>query len=144
MLNINKNMLDKIETLKQYEGFERGGIIVGRQFEDNTYDVVDFIECEYISQDKHSLIRDNIALNNELQKRYNEDNTLTYLGDWHTHPEEEPIPSKLDILTHQDRFNTSVLAVSDLFDIIIGRDNHYIKSYDGVMLSDVVVTHEEY
>jgi integrative and conjugative element protein (TIGR02256 family) len=51
----------------------------------------------------------------------NFDNGLHYVGDWHTHPQDRPTPSPLDISSMKDCFLKSRHALSGFILVVVGR-----------------------
>ncbi len=57
--------------------------------------------------------------NLEIGKYYKKG--FDFVGDWHTHPEDKPIPSKTDIKSVRDRFFKSIHSLDYFVMIIVGR-----------------------
>ena len=45
---------------------------------------------------------------------------LHYVGDWHTHPESHPSPSKIDILSFRDMYRKSLHKLASFLMVIVG------------------------
>lgn len=65
-----------------------------------------------------------ISIFSKLNKHSN--NKITFLGEWHTHPESNPIPSSLDINEWQ---RTKENNIDSLVFCILGTENIYISCY---------------
>lgn len=65
-----------------------------------------------------------ISIFSKLNKHSN--NKITFLGEWHTHPESNPIPSSLDINEWQ---KTKENNIDSLVFCILGTENIYISCY---------------
>ena len=46
---------------------------------------------------------------------------LEYVGDWHTHPEDKPTPSNIDIATMKSRFHLSEHRLQAFLFVIVGK-----------------------
>lgn len=56
---------------------------------------------------------------NEIDRHFAEG--LEYVGDWHTHPEDKPTPSGIDLSTMKSRFHSSQHRLRAFLFIIVGR-----------------------
>lgn len=61
---------------------------------------------------------------------YNSNGQLTYLGEWHTHPEELPTPSSIDLHMLRDQFKNNNLMTDFLLLLIKGTKGFYIRVID--------------
>jgi integrative and conjugative element protein (TIGR02256 family) len=119
--------------------FEAGGVLIGNRrdshfeivdatppFRDDTRSYARFIRCDA----QHNLL---------LAKQWEKSGrSLTYLGDWHTHPEDHPTPSPTDLSEWKKLRDT--LQVPLVF-LIFGRRSAaaWLVGHDGVTrLSSVV------
>ena len=57
--------------------------------------------------------------------------TRFYIGEWHTHPEQNPHPSQTDFNSIIKSFNSAQLSVPLLIMIIVGTEHLYFNVYDG-------------
>lgn len=136
---INEQIEETLTSLIQKDN-ERGGVLMGQLYPNsNIVKLTHIIECPYLEQSKYGLLVDNKALNEEINKIWEDDNTITYIGDWHTHPEKNPTPSYTDIDTIKDKFVNAKISSNFLIDIIIGYEENFIKSFDGKNFYDVGV-----
>lgn len=60
-----------------------------------------------------------IAERKEIKQKFK--SGLNYVGDWHTHPEDNPIPSRVDIENIRDCFNQSRHQLMSFLLIVVGR-----------------------
>jgi integrative and conjugative element protein (TIGR02256 family) len=129
---ISKDINNKLNELIQKNGFERAGSLMGQIYtKSNTIVITHILEAEYKLQDKYNVEVNNHLLNEMITKIWEEDNTMAYVGDWHTHPEDNPIISSVDIDTIHDKFINGKFSTNILIDIIIGRKSNFVKGYDG-------------
>jgi integrative and conjugative element protein (TIGR02256 family) len=99
--------------------FEAGGILIGNR-RGSHFEVVD--ATPPLSGDTRGyarFVRRDAQHNLLLAKRWEKSGrSLTYLGDWHTHPEDHPTPSPTDLREWSTLWNT--LQVPLVF-LIFGR-----------------------
>lgn len=60
-----------------------------------------------------------IAERREIKRKFK--SGLNYVGDWHTHPEKNPTPSRVDIDNIRDCFNQSRHQLMSFVLIVVGR-----------------------
>ncbi|MGJ1234800.1 MULTISPECIES: Mov34/MPN/PAD-1 family protein [Sphingobacterium] len=61
---------------------------------------------------------------------YNSNGQLTYLGEWHTHPERLPTPSYTDLYMLKDQFKHNKLQEDFVLLLIKGTEGLYIRLMD--------------
>lgn len=66
----------------------------------------------------------------EIHALFNEG--LHFVGDWHTHPEKIPKPSKLDIQTYYETFRMSKHALAGMVFVIVGQEPSSAGLYIGI------------
>lgn len=104
---------------------ERGGIILGRLFPENSKIIVtDIIESKQ-GQSQRMGFKMNINEVQEIMHKIWEESggKVTYLGDWHTHPENNPSPSLIDHATFRMNYFGSKIDQNLLLYIIVGTNN---------------------
>jgi len=101
---------------------ERGGVLLGRLFPDeNLIVVVDAIESPAISSGYTELYVNNDIANKKMKQHWKESGgKITYIGDWHTHPEVIPFPSFIDRDTFKSTYRSSKIDQNFLLCVIIG------------------------
>lgn len=121
--SLTTDVLEKIIEYKQIDNkFEAGGMLIGSILLDsNEIEINDFTEP--IDEDERTRIgfkRSNIH-NKLLRKKWEESNcTKLYLGEWHTHPQNIPSPSYVDMNSWEKLLYTSNTECEYLIFIIIG------------------------
>jgi integrative and conjugative element protein (TIGR02256 family) len=101
---------------------ERGGVLLGEIFLNNSTILVTHI----IESQKAKTKRYGFLMNvDEVQKTINDiwetsEGHITYLGDWHTHPEAQPLPSFKDKITFRKNYFGTHVDQSLLIYIIVG------------------------
>ncbi|MGX5454447.1 Mov34/MPN/PAD-1 family protein [Bacillus cereus] len=134
ILKINNIALEKINhhlQIKEIDN-EAGGVIVGRELISSGNFVIDDISTP-LKRD----IRKRHFFNKYLpdhqkfiqQKWTESQGTCSYLGEWHTHPEDTPTPSSLDICSWKNVLKRTVCDEVSLFFIIAG--NKEIRIWEG-------------
>lgn len=107
---------------------ESGGVLVGYYIESNIYSITD------VSYPSDEDISSRFSFNRSQKKVQKIINDLhaeskgkkIYLGEWHTHPEDNPNPSIVDVFSIVKQFTLNTLNAKTIFMIIIGRESIYI------------------
>lgn len=77
---------------------EFGGLLLGRYSHSNRrVEIKDFILCKSYKSSRYFFERGIEGLKEQLLKHYNSIPSLIYVGEWHTHPDNPPIPSQTDL-----------------------------------------------
>lgn len=92
----------------------------------------------------HSAKKCTCELNKELantfiKEDYEQSNhTRVYIGEWHTHPEDSPTPSSVDIYSIKVAFNKNYRPINDfILMAIVGRKETYWGLYDGKNIREI-------
>lgn len=104
-LKIDTTVLQQIENYsKQYYPKEIGGVLVGSYSLNSKRALVKYIVIpQKIISGPYFFERKINWINKELQRFHEEsDGSLIYLGEWHSHPDMEAIPSQTDIAAIQE------------------------------------------
>lgn len=109
-INIADSLLVKLtETGKKHYPNEFGGFLVGNYSDDlKQLNVTDIILPTKFKASKYQFERDTTGIDEILKTYYEQIPKTYYVGEWHTHPDNLPIPSITDInaineiLKHQD------------------------------------------
>lgn len=121
-LEIPDTLLDELWShgLRHYPR-EFGGILVGHYSEDETrcYVRATILPTTFKSS-RYGFERGNTGLAEPLIKYYNSNPRLIYVGEWHTHPDAGPNPSKTDIEGMGSVEASSSVLISSPILIIIG------------------------
>ncbi len=105
--------------------FEAGGILLGSIFDD-------IVRIEAISipgggdvRKRNYFQRDKTRAQRLINQAYEYSHGITnYLGEWHTHYQEYPQPSQLDLNEILKTFKNSILPLNYILDIIVGRGDY--------------------
>jgi integrative and conjugative element protein (TIGR02256 family) len=122
-----------MEILKQHKqvqkgALESGGVLLGRFIKISKNIVVDKITTPMKGDKQTRLSFKRISpLHQEIitEEWYESNGTCNYLGEWHTHPEDFPTPSGVDIKDWKRKLKKDLFSGRYLYFIIAG-----IKSVD--------------
>lgn len=115
---------------------EAGGIIIGRVYENNVVCITELSEPnEFDKTSKNSFVRDKkmaqLIVDEAFKKSRGE---LIYLGEWHTHPEQNPTPSWVDKRMIKEQFKKNIINENFLILLIQGTESLYASIYNGEKL----------
>ncbi|RKH03474.1 hypothetical protein D7X32_13815 [Corallococcus carmarthensis] len=103
---------------------EAGGILLGRRIVDSENVIVDQVGEPSSSdvQARFRFMRSKLPAQRLVDEAWASSNgTLNYLGEWHSHPEDHPIPSTVDLENWRQIALRVVFEHDFLVFIIIGR-----------------------
>lgn len=102
---------------------ESGGVLLGRHLLDSEDVVVDEVTSPQSSdrRTRFSFFRSKKHEDIARERWLAEANTLAYLGLWHTHPEDSPTPSAVDLEDWQQAVANDTFDGARLFFPIVGR-----------------------
>ena len=133
-IHISDTVIEIFEKYKQNnkKDNESGGILIGQIKDDNIYILKASIPNKFDKSSRYYFECDKdaaqIIINYEF---YNSNHKSIYIGEWHTHPENNPTPSSLDKKTIRKQFKNNKLNEPLLILIIQGLKNIYVSLYDG-------------
>ena len=85
-----------------------------------------------LQQTKYKCILDASIANQAIKEEFEKSNqTRVFVGEWHTHPEEYPTPSYMDIQSIAKDYNDGGSGINGLILLIIGQTSNYWGYYDG-------------
>ena len=134
---IAESVLKVLDSYKQTsKQNEAGGIILGRVYENNVVCITELSEPnEFDKSSRYSFVRDkNMAqfiVDEAFKKSRGE---LIYLGEWHTHPEQNPTPSWVDKRMIKEQFKKNIINENFLILLIQGTERLYASIYNGEKL----------
>lgn len=130
-----KEVINQLNKYKQHdlEQHEAGGILLGKIYDEAI--IIDEIS-EPSTKDRagrHFFERNVVRAQRIVEQTWKESNgERIYLGEWHTHPEKNPLPSKDDIKLAKNMLDHSKMEIDYLFMMIIGLETPYV----GVLQKD--------
>ncbi|MDM1537664.1 Mov34/MPN/PAD-1 family protein [Myroides odoratimimus] len=109
---------------------ESGGIITGKIYE-NLVDILNCSEPSHLDKrSRYNYNRSHKSAQIYINEKFEESGGREiYLGEWHTHPEDIPIPSDTDIKSFNKTLTKNVLNSDVHFMIIVGRTAIYLGIY---------------
>ena len=123
-LKIAKEALIIFENFIQdeHKKKEAGGVLLGRMIKKSDDVIIDMVSPP---QKKDKRKRTFFKRNNEHQNIINQEwekseGTCNYLGEWHTHPEDYPSPSGVDLKNWKKQLKNAMYEGDTLFFIIVG------------------------
>lgn len=135
--------VEVLQSMRQMSGNENGGILLGSEIEEQHYRINRVSEpCMLIDRSsKYGCIRDAKKANEVIKREYESSNhKRVYFGEWHTHPENKPTPSNVDITSICDVFFKSRIVIDGVFLAIVGLKSIYWGFYDGVNMYKIEPT----
>lgn len=147
-IEITENMLCKLLKHEQNYGmYESGGILLGKR----TTDGKKYIITEITEQNQFDrsgplfFIRDRIAAQHKINDLWIESKGLVnYIGEWHTHPCRNPMPSIIDLVLMQKIFREKSNVWDEAIMIIVGQQRSmyvgvFSKSFGGQASAETVI-----
>lgn len=129
---------DKLFSYRQRKksDIETGGVLMGELYlKSNKIKITHVLACKDNIASRYRIDLNIKCLQNQINKIWEESGgTVTYLGDWHTHPEINPSPSFMDYKTFVLNYYTSKFNHNCLLYLILGvKKNIWLKSFDGFL-----------
>lgn len=129
---IKLEVVDGLKSYAQHEGNELCGVIMGSLVGDNCYRISKISPPCIKCHTRCGCERDAAIANRFIEEDYEQsEQTRFYIGEWHTHPENNPTPSAVDYSSIQDNYQTASLVVPFLFMIVVGTETFHISIYNG-------------
>ena len=139
---IKESVVSILSSFRQVTGNERGGVLTGSIISDDTYRVSNVSEpCLFLNaSDRCSYIRDASKANKFIKEDFEKsEHTRVYSGEWHTHPEDEPTPSSVDLNSIKEIYQKSELVIDGVVLVIVGLKSNYYGFYNGVRIKRITV-----
>lgn len=122
------------------EDFETGGVFMGELYpKSNRIKITHILVCQNTDSSRYEVELNIECLQKQMDKIWEESKcTITYLGDWHTHPEFTPKPSFTDYKTFVKNYYTSKFEQNLLLYMIVGTNkNIWCKSFNGLRFQEL-------
>lgn len=111
---------------------EAGGVMLGRHILGSRDIIVDTVTIPraHDRRTRFRFYRDQYAHQRIIDRVWRESGgTCTYLGEWHTHPEEDPLPSALDLREWQRKLREDIFTGEALYFVILG--TKHLRVWEG-------------
>lgn len=134
IIEVTTEVVEALQSMCQRSGNENVGILLGSKISEKHYRINRVSEpCVLIdSSTRCGCIRDANKANEIIKREFESSNRKrVYFGEWHTHPENIPTPSTVDISSIRDVFYKSEIAIDGVFLAIVGCESIYWGFYDG-------------
>ena len=129
---IKQEVVEELKGYTQREGNELCGVLMGTQFGENSYRISRISPPCIKRHSRCGCELDATLANHFIEEDYEKSgHTRFYIGEWHTHPENIPIPSSIDYNSIEDNYQTASLVVPFLLMIIVGMESFYVSVYNG-------------
>lgn len=140
-IEITSECEEALMTKIQLNQNEDCGILFASQISDNCIrvnSISNSCSINYLAR-KNSCSLDIKKANDFIIEEYEKSNhTRFYIGEWHTHPEDNPHPSFRDIRSLKESYKKNHLVISNLILMaIVGRHSICWKMFDGVNLKNI-------
>jgi hypothetical protein bacD2_22117 len=143
MVEIKESVIAQLKTFCQVYGNEVGGVLTGSIISDNIYRISNVSDpCAVIElSSRCRFVRDAGKANDFIKSDFKgSEHTRVYVGEWHTHPEDNPQPSSVDIKSVREIYKKSDIVLNGVFLIIVGLKSNYYGFYDGKSMIEINVT----
>jgi integrative and conjugative element protein (TIGR02256 family) len=122
IINVENALLSNIIDIGiQHYPNEFGGFLIGHYSNNQTQlNITDTILPNKYKATPYLFERDTIGIEDKLRNYYNENPQKYYVGEWHTHPNNLPIPSGTDISAITSITNHEDVSISNPVMLIIG------------------------
>ena len=126
-INISLIAVEKFRKYEQREGYnESGGILLGYVTKNCDYIQEVTIPNKYDSKGLRFFIRSKEPAQKKINKSWKiSKGSLIYLGEWHTHYENNPKPSRDDVNMIKRALKNTEMEIDFLYLIIVGVNNTF-------------------
>lgn len=129
-----------IEGFKQFKkkDNESGGVLLGQIIDDKIYILKASTPNKFDKASRYSFECNKDAAQVVIDYEFiNSTNKTIYLGEWHTHPEDYPNPSGIDIQMIKNQYFKNRLNEPFLILLIQGLKEIYIAKFDGNKIESI-------
>ena len=129
---IKEEVVETLNGYAQHNGNELCGVLTGILIGEKKYRICKASMPCVKTNSRFGCERDAVLANQFLKEDYDiSEQTRTYIGEWHTHPESEPRPSSVDYQSIKKIFYSAKHAAPFLIMIIVGNEVLHICVYNG-------------
>ena len=137
---ITSTAIKIIESYKQTKkkDHESGGILLGQILDNNIHILRATTPNKFDKSSRYSFECDKDAAQVIIDYEFiNSENKTIYLGEWHTHPENFPNPSDIDLGMIKSQYFKNRLNEPFLVLLIQGLKGLYVAIYDGNKIEEI-------
>jgi len=117
---------------------EAGGILIGQIVDNNLEINKATIPNKFDKSSRRSFVRNKDAAQIAVDYEFhNSKRRAIYLGEWHTHPENKPVPSLIDINMIEEQYRINILNSDRILLIIVGLKQLFVGIYNGKTLDTI-------
>lgn len=139
IISFSDNCVEIIKLYKDKKPWEKesGGILLGQIVKNKIFIKRMSLPSKFDKATKTSFFRNKDVAQVIVDFEFINSNKKTiYLGEWHTHHENFPTPSKVDFKMIGEQFKKNVINTNELIMMIIGSKNIYIGLYNGSSITE--------
>ena len=123
---------------------EFGGFLIGFYSEDSKQlNITDIILPKKYKATPYLFERDTIGVNERLRRFFKGEPKKYYVGEWHTHPQNPPIPSSFDYNAMVAISNHKNVAIKNPLLLIVGYQNKLVELGFYVMFKNKLCRYEK-
>lgn len=140
-LVIHTDVLRVLSNFRQLQKHqtEAGGILLGKIINDEIHIIKASTPTEIDKSTRTSFERHRLSAQIIIDYEfYNSSGQMTYLGEWHTHPEKNPIPSFVDKKMIKQQFFDCKESKDFVLLLIQGTETLYVGIYAGFNLNSAI------
>ena len=135
---IKQSAVDQLNTYAQHEGNELCGVLTGSQIGENRFRISKVSPPCVVRNGRYRCELDAAQGNDFIIQDYGvSGQTRFYIGEWHTHPENNPQPSQTDYDSIARSFTSAQLSAPLLVMIIVGTEVIYYGVYNGLVFEKI-------
>ncbi|WP_073203564.1 Mov34/MPN/PAD-1 family protein [Xylanibacter ruminicola] len=135
---IKQNALNALKEYAQHDGNELCGVATGSQIGNNVLRISKISPPCIVKNGRYGCELDSVRGNEFIKQDYEvSGQTRFYIGEWHTHPEQNPHPSQTDYASIIKSYASAQLSVPLLVMIIVGTEHIYFNVYDGSHFKEI-------
>ncbi len=142
-IEANEELLKSlVEEGKRHYPNEFGGFLIGYYSDDNKHlHITDTILPQNFKASKYSFERSTKGIERKLRNYYKENPQKIYVGEWHTHPDNSPVPSSIDLSAMNDIINNQGANINPVL-LIIGYSKTQVDFGFYVLFGDKLYKYE--
>ena len=135
---IKQKTLNALIGYAQHDGNELCGVVTGSQIGESKFRISNISPPCVVKYGHYGCELDATRGNEFIKQDYEESGqTRFYIGEWHTHPEQNPHPSQTDYDSIIKSFTSAQLSTPLLLMIIVGTGGVYYGVYNGSVFEEI-------